>query len=219
MKTFDLWPLPLGGGAWGAGTNMWHPETPASYESLPAPLATQIPTLWIHKSGGRGRGGALILDRCRAFDLFASVDAHLWFHNPSHHHPYLIPNRVMDEFWCILWHKRTCKMVGSFSSRSYVHDSCRVGEKLTETEELMVEYDGINVPVLSLYIRVRRSSLGVAQLVERWLAVRQTRIRFSSQHLMEASLDERRSDEDTRRRASTNDEGWKNVWLYCMNEC
>jgi hypothetical protein len=23
-------------------------------------------------------GGALILDRCRAFDLFASVDAHLW---------------------------------------------------------------------------------------------------------------------------------------------
>ncbi len=39
--------------------------------------ATQIPTLWIHKSGRRGRGGALILDRCRAFDLFASVDAHL----------------------------------------------------------------------------------------------------------------------------------------------
>ncbi len=52
--------------------------TPASYESLPAPLATQIPTLWIHKSGGWGRG-ALILDRCRAFDLFASVDAHLCF--------------------------------------------------------------------------------------------------------------------------------------------
>ncbi len=77
MTTFDLWPFDLGGGAWGAGTNMWHPETPASYESLPAPLATQIPTLYIHASGGRGRGGALILDRCRAFDLFASVDAHL----------------------------------------------------------------------------------------------------------------------------------------------
>ncbi len=77
MTTFDLWPIPLGGGAWGAGTNMWHPETPASYESLPAPLATQIPTLCIHTSGGRGRGGALILDRCRVFDLFASVDAHL----------------------------------------------------------------------------------------------------------------------------------------------
>jgi hypothetical protein len=51
--------------------------TPASYESLPAPLATQITTLWVHTSGGRGLGGALILDRCRAFDLFASVDAHL----------------------------------------------------------------------------------------------------------------------------------------------
>jgi hypothetical protein len=57
MTTFDLWPRPLGGGAWGAGTNMWHPETPASYESLPAPLATQISTLWIHSSRGRGRGG------------------------------------------------------------------------------------------------------------------------------------------------------------------
>ncbi len=79
MTTFDLWPIPLGGGAWGAGTNMWHPETPASYESLPAPLATQIPTLWILTSGGRGCGGALILDRCRAFDLFVSVDAHLWW--------------------------------------------------------------------------------------------------------------------------------------------
>ncbi len=78
---------------------------------------------------------------------------------------------------------------------------------MTETEELMVEYDGINVPVLSLYGRVRRSSLGVAQLVERWLAVRQTRIRFSAQHPIEASLEERRSDEDTRRRASANDEG------------
>ncbi len=78
MTTFDLWPIPFGWGAWGAGTNMWHPETPASYESLPAPLATQIPTLWIHTSGGRGRGGALILDQYRAFDLFASVDAHLW---------------------------------------------------------------------------------------------------------------------------------------------
>jgi hypothetical protein len=82
MTTFDLWPRPLGGGAWGAGTNIWHPETPASYESLPATLATQIPTLWILTSGGRGRGGALILDRCRAFDLFASVDAHLCLFSP-----------------------------------------------------------------------------------------------------------------------------------------
>jgi hypothetical protein len=42
MTAFDLWPLPLGGGAWVAGTNMWHPEIPASYESLPTILATQI---------------------------------------------------------------------------------------------------------------------------------------------------------------------------------
>ena len=76
LSTFDLY-IHLKGGAWGEGTNMWHPETPASYESLPAPLATQILTLLIHTSEGRGRGGALILDRCRAFDLFASVDAHL----------------------------------------------------------------------------------------------------------------------------------------------
>ncbi len=32
----------------------------------------------VHLEGGGGvGGGALILDRCRAFDLFASVDAHL----------------------------------------------------------------------------------------------------------------------------------------------
>ena len=31
----------------------------------------------MHKSRGRGRGGALILDRCRAFNLFVNVDAHL----------------------------------------------------------------------------------------------------------------------------------------------
>ncbi len=34
MTIFDLWTIPGGGGAWGAGTNMWHSETPASYESL-----------------------------------------------------------------------------------------------------------------------------------------------------------------------------------------
>jgi hypothetical protein len=56
MTTFYLWPIPWGGGAWGAGTNMWHPGTPASHESLPAPLATQISTLWIHTSG---RGGGV----------------------------------------------------------------------------------------------------------------------------------------------------------------
>jgi hypothetical protein len=56
---------------------MRHPKTLASYESLSAPLAIQIIILWKHISGGRGLGGAMILDRCRAFDLVASVDAHL----------------------------------------------------------------------------------------------------------------------------------------------
>ncbi len=57
MTIFDLWPIPLGGGAWGAGTNMWHPETSASYASLSAPQATQIPILCKHTSGWRGHGG------------------------------------------------------------------------------------------------------------------------------------------------------------------
>ncbi len=45
------------------------------------------------------------------------------------------------------------------------------------------------------------------------LAVRQARVRFSARHPEEASLAERRSDEDTRRRASENGEGRKNVRL------
>jgi hypothetical protein len=73
MTTFDLCPLPLGGGAWVTGTKMWQL---AMNRFLP---------LWPHRFppfgyiylGGGGVGGALILDRCRAFDLFASVDAHL----------------------------------------------------------------------------------------------------------------------------------------------
>jgi hypothetical protein len=59
----------------------------------PAPLATQIPTLWVHTSGGRGRGGPLILDRCQAFDLFASVDAHLWNPTFARHELYLFWKR------------------------------------------------------------------------------------------------------------------------------
>jgi hypothetical protein len=53
-------------------------------------LTKQIPTLLILTSGGRGRGGALILDRCRAFDLLASVDAHLC-------HTYLRLHVVMSD--------------------------------------------------------------------------------------------------------------------------
>jgi hypothetical protein len=72
-STFDLYLFlhPGGHGVQGA----WGPQLAMNrFLSL---LATQIPTLWIHTSGGGG-GGALILNRCRAFDLFASVDAHLW---------------------------------------------------------------------------------------------------------------------------------------------
>jgi hypothetical protein len=46
----------------------WGPQVAMS-RFLPL-MATQIPTLWIHTSGG-----GPILDRCRAFDLFASVGA------------------------------------------------------------------------------------------------------------------------------------------------
>ncbi len=53
MTTFDLWPIPWGGEAWGAGTNMWHPVTPASYESLPAPSGHTFPHFgYIHRGGG-----------------------------------------------------------------------------------------------------------------------------------------------------------------------
>ncbi len=54
MTTFDLWLFDLGGGAWGAGTNMWHPDTPASYESLPAPFwPHRFPHFgYIHLGGG-----------------------------------------------------------------------------------------------------------------------------------------------------------------------
>jgi hypothetical protein len=72
-STFDLYLYlhPGGwGGAWGAG----YMGTPASYESLPAPSGhTDSHTLDTYIWGGR----ALILDRCRAFDLFSSVHAHL----------------------------------------------------------------------------------------------------------------------------------------------
>jgi hypothetical protein len=61
--------------------------TQASYESLPAPFGhTDSHTLKTYIWGGGARG-ALILDRCRAFDLFASVDAHLWFY-PTWLEPY-----------------------------------------------------------------------------------------------------------------------------------
>jgi hypothetical protein len=62
--TFDLYLyLHPGGGRHGV-QGAWVPQL-AMNRFLPL-LATQIPTLWIHTSGGGAEGGgALILDRCR----------------------------------------------------------------------------------------------------------------------------------------------------------
>ncbi len=72
LATFDLY---LGGRGMGCRdkyVTSWDPSLPWIAS---CPFSHIDPTLWVHTSGGRGRGGALILDRCRAFDLFASVDA------------------------------------------------------------------------------------------------------------------------------------------------
>ncbi len=66
-----------GGGGHGVQGQICDILTPASYKSLPAPSGhTDSHTLDTCICGGGG-GGALILNRCRAFDLFESVDAHL----------------------------------------------------------------------------------------------------------------------------------------------
>ena len=52
----------------------------------------------------------------------------------------------------------------------------------------------------------------------RFFAVRQARVRISARHPMEAPFAERRRDEDSRRRASANGEGWTDVWLFFLNE-
>jgi hypothetical protein len=77
MTTFDLWSLPWREehGVQGQLCDILRPQL-AMNRFLP--LWPHSPTLWIHTSGKGGGGGALILDRCRAFDLFVSVDAHLW---------------------------------------------------------------------------------------------------------------------------------------------
>ncbi len=58
LSTFDLYPWGEGHGVQGQICEILRP--PASYESLPAPLSTQIPTLcivYIHLGGG-GVGGS-----------------------------------------------------------------------------------------------------------------------------------------------------------------
>ncbi len=73
MTTFDLWPIPWGEGH-GVQGQICDILTPASYELLPAPSGhTDSHPLDTYIWGGGGGGDALILDQCRAFDLFASV--------------------------------------------------------------------------------------------------------------------------------------------------
>jgi hypothetical protein len=74
----------LGEGGHGVQGQICHILTPVSYSSLPAPSGHRFPHFgYIHLKGRGGGGGALILDRCRAFNLFASVDAHLWVEHTS----------------------------------------------------------------------------------------------------------------------------------------
>ncbi len=73
LSTFDLYPWGEGHGLQGQICDILRPQLAMS-RFLP---------LWPHRFphihlGGGGVGGALILDRGRAFDLFASVDAHFW---------------------------------------------------------------------------------------------------------------------------------------------
>ncbi len=55
LSTFDLYPWGEGHGVQGQICDILRPQL--AIESLPAPLATQILTLWIHTSGGRGCEG------------------------------------------------------------------------------------------------------------------------------------------------------------------
>ncbi len=75
LSIFDLYPRGEGHGVQGQMCDILRPQL-AMNRFLP---------LWPHRFPHfgyihlrRGGGGALILDRCRAFDLFASVNAHLW---------------------------------------------------------------------------------------------------------------------------------------------
>jgi hypothetical protein len=78
LSSIDLYPGGEGHGVQGQICDILRPQLAMNF-FLP---------LWPHKFphfkyihlGGAGGGGALILDQCPAFDLFASVDAHLWLH-------------------------------------------------------------------------------------------------------------------------------------------
>ncbi len=76
LSTFDLYPWGEGNGAQGQICDILRPQL-AMNRFLPLWLHRFPHFVYIHLGGGAW--GALILDRSRAFDLFASVDAHLWY--------------------------------------------------------------------------------------------------------------------------------------------
>jgi hypothetical protein len=77
LSTFDLYPWGEGHGVQGQICDIRRSQL-AMNRFLPL-WPHRFPHFgYIHLVGGGG--GALILDRCQAFDLFASVDAHLCFY-------------------------------------------------------------------------------------------------------------------------------------------
>ncbi len=75
LSTFDLDPGEGRHGVQGQICDILRPQLAMNRFLNPAPSGyTDSHTLDTYMGGGRG---ALKLDRCRAFDLFASVDAHL----------------------------------------------------------------------------------------------------------------------------------------------
>ncbi len=95
MTAFDLWPIPWGEGhgVQGQICDILRPQL-AMNASCPSGH-TDSHTLDTYIWGGGGGGGALILYRCRAFDLLASVDAHLCRQVT----PLEAENSVPDRLW------------------------------------------------------------------------------------------------------------------------
>ncbi len=89
-----------GGGGIGVQGQICDILAPASYESLPAPSGdtdshTLVTYIW---------GEALILGRCRAFDLFACVDTHLCFFPPYSAPSYLFLHQLAEGIQtCLLY--------------------------------------------------------------------------------------------------------------------
>jgi hypothetical protein len=88
--------------------------------------------LWPHRFphfgyinlGGGGVGGALILDRYRAYDLFASVDAHLCFY------PLLPPRRELNK---VITSSLKTTFIIFFTKMYYTKRDCIKNEKKYRT--------------------------------------------------------------------------------------